>query len=138
MRFALRKVDGLGHRIALGAHDDALAALKSRRSRQVTGNVAHKRRRARLVDAARHADARAFQIEQARELLRRREAVVQHDQRECAVARRQGEEHEFRAVRQIDRNAVAPPDALAMKPPRDRRRRESGLAIRIRMLRTVA
>ena len=129
---------GLKDRIALGAHDDALAALEPRRPRKVVRHVVHERLRPRFVNATCHADSRALQIEQARELLRRCEAVVQHDERECPVPRGQGEEDELRAVRKVDRDAVATPDPLAPQATGDCRCREPGLAIGARMLRTVA
>ena len=129
---------GLENRIALGAHDDALAALEPRYPRKVVRHMVHERFSPRFVDATRHADARAFQVEQARKLLRRCEAVVQHDERERPVPCGQGEEDELRAVRKVDRNAVAAPDPLAPQATGDCRRREPGLAIGTRMLRAVA
>ena len=129
---------GLKDRIALGAHDDALAALEPRRPRKVVRHVVHKRFRPRFVDATRHANARAFQVEQARKLLRRCEAIVQHDERERPVPRGQGEKDELWAVRKVDRDAVAAPDPLAPQTTGDCRRREPGLAIGARMLRAVA
>ena len=138
VRFSFRKMGGLKDRIALGAHDDALAALEPRRPRKVVRHVVHERLRPRFVNATCHADSRALQIEQAREFLRRCEAVVQHDERECPVPRGQGEEDELRAVRKVDRDAVATPDPLAPQATGDCRCREPGLAIGARMLRTVA
>ena len=76
VRFPFRKMGGLENRIALGAHDDTPAALESRHPRKIIRHVVHEHLRPRFVDAARHADARAFQVEQARKLLRRCEAVV--------------------------------------------------------------
>ena len=134
VRFSFRKMGGLENRIALGAHDDAPAALEPRHPRKVV----HKRFRPRFVDATRHANARAFQIEQARKLLRRCETIVQHDERERPVPRGQGEKDELRTVRKVDRDAVAAPDPFAPQTTGDCRRREPGLAIGTRMLRAVA
>ena len=138
VRFSFRKMGGLENRIALGAHDDAPAALEPRHPRKVVRHVVHKRFRPRFVDATRHANARAFQIEQARKLLRRCEAIVQHDERERPVPCGQGEKDELRTVRKVDRDAVAAPDPLAPQTTGDCRRREPGLAIGARMLRAVA